>query len=310
MKREHSRFGRVGTIVLLTASAVSAGAAEPYRPPRTSWGDPVIQGTFTNNTDVRFERAVDLGTKAFFTAKEYEARRKLPVVVETTTVVTDVHYETSDYGLDPSQSAMVKNLRTSILTQPANGRMPPLRAEARQRSDAARAAQQARAFDSAQDRPLQERCLLWAHEGPPLRPVGYNTHVQIAQTRDHVVLITEMVHGARVIPLRDSRPDFGGMKRWQGNSWGRWEGDTLVVETIHLKEGTITNNGLSHSDKVRVIERFKLSPDGKKLISTQEFEDPEMLQNRGARFITWNRVEGDHVHAYDCDPSFAENYAD
>jgi hypothetical protein len=94
-----------------------------------------------------------------------------------------------------------------------------------------------------------------------------------------------------------------------GDSIGHWEGDQLVVETIHLKEATITNNGLSHSDKVRVTERFRLSPDGKKLIASQEFEDPEMLQNKGVRFITWNRVEGDHVHAYDCDPSFAENYA-
>ena len=58
-----------------------------------------------------------------------------------------------------------------------------------------------------------------------------------------------------------------------------------------------------------MIERFRLSPDGKRLLSTQEFEDPVMLKNRGVRFITWNRVEGDHVHAYDCDPSFAENYA-
>jgi hypothetical protein len=234
-----------------------AGAAEPYRAPRTSWGDPVIQGVFTSNTNVSFERAADLGNREFFTEAEYEARRKLPVVVETTTVVTDVHYETADYGLDPSQNAMVKNLRTSILTQPANGRMPALRPEAKQRSDAARAAQQARAFDSAQDRPLQERCLLWAHEGPPLRPVGYNPHVQIVQSRGHVVLVTEMVHGARVIPLRRERPDFAGMRRWQGNSWGQWQGDTLVIETTGISEKVFPRGAaVPMGPEGRVIERI------------------------------------------------------
>jgi hypothetical protein len=94
-----------------------------------------------------------------------------------------------------------------------------------------------------------------------------------------------------------------------GDSIAHWEGDTLVVETTHLKESTITNNGLDHSRNIRVLERFRLSPDRKQLWSTQEFEDPDVLDNRGARFITWDLTPGDHVHAYDCDPSFAENYA-
>jgi hypothetical protein len=220
----------------MLVAAGPAASGEPYRAPRTSWGEPLIQGVYTNNTNVPYERPVVLGEKAFYTAAEYEKRRNAPAVVETTTTVTDVHYQTSDFGLDPDQSQMVTNPRTSILTQPANGRMPALRAEARQRSDAARVAQQAHAFDSAQNRPLQERCLLWAHEGPPLRPVGYNTQVQIMQTRGHVVLMTEMVHDARIIPVVKSRPDFGGLKRWQGNSWGRWEGDTLVIETTGISE--------------------------------------------------------------------------
>jgi hypothetical protein len=231
---------RCGVLSLLLVTGGLAGAASgppaPYRAPRTSWGDPLIQGVYTNNTNVPFERPVELGTKAVYTDAEYAARRNARAVVETTTVVTDVHYETADFGLDPDQSAMVTNPRTSILTQPANGRMPPLRADAKQRSDAARAVQQAHAFDSANSRPLQERCLLWAHEGPPLRPVGYNTLVRIAQSRDHVVLMTEMVHDARVIPLAKTRPDFGGLTRWQGNSWARWEGETLVIETTGISD--------------------------------------------------------------------------
>ena len=134
--------------------------------------------------------------------------------------------------------------------------------------------------------------------------------IEIFQGTEMTVLRLEYFDMARVI-FTDGRQHMGAGAPLTktGNSIGRWEGDTLVVETLHLKEATITNNGLSHSDKVRVTERFRLSPDGKKLLATQEFEDPEMLLNKGVRFITWNRVAGDHVHAYDCDPSFAENYA-
>jgi hypothetical protein len=243
--------------LLLVGTSVPSRAAEVFKVPRTTWGDPIIQGTYTNNTNVPFERPAALGDKAFYTEQEYEARRHAPVIVETTTVVTDVHYELTDYGLDPTQNQMVRNLRTSILTSPANGRMPPLRADARQRGDAARAAQQARAFDSAQDRPLQERCLLWAHEGPPLRPVGYNTHVQIMQGRDHVVLVTEMVHDARVIPLFATRPDFGGLTRWQGNSWGRWQAGTLVIETSGITDKVFPRGaGVPLGPEGRVIEKI------------------------------------------------------
>jgi hypothetical protein len=256
MKRQASRSRIITTTLLLLAMATS-GATERHKAPRTSWGDPLIGGVYTNNTNVPFERPKELGDKAFYTEQEYEARSKAPVVVETTTTVTDVHYPTADFGLDPDQSQMVRNLRTSILTQPADGRMPPLRPDAQKLSDAARAAQQAHAFDSAQNRPLQERCLLWAHEGPPLRPVGYNTLVQLAQTRGYVVLMTEMIHDARVIPLAKSRPDFGGLTRWQGNSRGHWEGDTLVIETTGISD-RVTPRGSSvpMGPEGKVIEKI------------------------------------------------------
>jgi hypothetical protein len=134
--------------------------------------------------------------------------------------------------------------------------------------------------------------------------------IEIFQGTELTVIRLEYFDMARVI-FTDGRKHLaaGAPLTKTGDSIGHWEGDTLVVDTIHLKEATITNNGLSHSDRIHVTERFRLSADGKKLLATQEFEDPVMLQNKGVRFITWNRVEGDHVHAYDCDPSFAENYA-
>lgn len=93
-----------------------------------------------------------------------------------------------------------------------------------------------------------------------------------------------------------------------GHSIGRWEGDELVIDTTHLSASTITNNGLEHSDDVHMIERYKLSPDGRRLVATQWFEDPVALDNNGARFIQWAKHEGQHVMPYECDPSFALEY--
>jgi hypothetical protein len=94
-----------------------------------------------------------------------------------------------------------------------------------------------------------------------------------------------------------------------GDSIGHWEGDTLVVDTDHLEASTITNNGLDHSDNVHLIERYRLSPDGKQLQASQWFSDPEMIENNGARYIPWNKQPGQYIQPYECDPSLATEYA-
>jgi len=93
-----------------------------------------------------------------------------------------------------------------------------------------------------------------------------------------------------------------------GHSIGHWEGDELVVDTTNLSSATITNNGLNHSDKLHMVERYKLSPDHKTLMATEWFEDPEVLENNGARYIKWDAKPGNYIYPYDCDPSFALNY--
>jgi hypothetical protein len=227
---------RCASLFLLAAAASGAIAGQAYKPPRTSWGDPVIQGVYTNNTDVPVERPAELGEKEFYTQAEYQARKaqRKPEYETTPGTVGDVHYANDQFALLPEQSYMVENLRTSLITRPANGRPPPLRADAQQRSAAARTAQRSGAYDSHESRPLLERCIMWTHVGPPLRPVAYNTGVQIMQSKHQVVIMSEMIHDARVIPLAKSKPDFGGLTRWQGNSWGRWEADTLVIETTGI----------------------------------------------------------------------------
>ncbi|WP_305097097.1 hypothetical protein [Croceibacterium aestuarii] len=92
-----------------------------------------------------------------------------------------------------------------------------------------------------------------------------------------------------------------------GDSIGHWEGDELVIDTTHLAPSTITNNGLNHSDQAHMVERYRLSADGKALEASQWFEDPEMLENTGARFIRWERGH-DYIYPYECDPTFALEY--
>jgi hypothetical protein len=275
MGTRHASFGLSLAVI---AAATCAGAADRYKAPRTAWGDPVIEGIYTNNTDVPFERARELGDKAFFTEQEYKARKKPPQGEQETRQGTtaDVHYSTEQFGLTPDQAEMVASLRTSIITQPANGRLPPLNAEAKKRSDEAARYQQAHAYDSYEDRPLGERCVIWPHEGPPLRPVAYNTMVQITQTKDFVVFTTEMVHDARVIPLAKTRPDFNGLTRWQGNSWGHWEGDTLVVETTGITDKTTPRgSNVGFGPDMKVIE--KITRTGPKAIMYQfSVTDPSL----------------------------------
>lgn len=93
-----------------------------------------------------------------------------------------------------------------------------------------------------------------------------------------------------------------------GDSIGHWEGDTLVIDTDHIAASTITNNGLNHSDNIRMVERYRLSADGKRLEASQWFSDPETIENNGARFISWTREPGKHIYPYECDPSFAVEY--
>jgi hypothetical protein len=169
----------------------------------------------------------------------------------------------------------------------------------------AAALERAKAWKAADDMTISNACripsIVYAMQGP--------FPIEIFQGTELIVMKMEYFDMVRVIHM-DGRADMAAdaPHTKEGFSRGHWERDVLVVETTHLKEATITNNGLEHSRNIRVLERFKLSPDGKQLWATQEFADPEVLDNRGVRFIVWTKTAGDHVHAYDCDPSFAEEY--
>ena len=132
--------------------------------------------------------------------------------------------------------------------------------------------------------------------------------IEIFQSDKFIVMKLEYYDMVRMIFLDGRKPESDYPDSKVGFSVGHWEGSTLVVETTHLEAATITNNGLDHTANVRVLERFKLGPDGKTLLATQEFEDPAMLENRGVRFIPWRKQPGQHVYPYECEPTFTGNY--
>jgi len=206
--------------------------------------------------------------------------------------------------------------RTSIIIDPADGRIPSLTPEAQQR--AARTTrstsdQQAReddpgfdptpgAYDDPERRPLGERCLLGfgSTSGPPALPVLYNNLHQIVQTPDHVIILNEMVHDARIV--RMNAPHLPpGMRKWMGDSVGRWEGDTLVVDTTNFTDKT---NVRGSSPNLHLIERLTRT-DANTLLYRFTIEDPTTWTNAWTGEYTWPASE-EQLYEYACHEA---NYA-
>jgi hypothetical protein len=155
--------------------------------------------------------------------------------------------------------------------------------------------------DMSISRVCQPPSIVYAMQGP--------FPMEIHQGTELIVMKLEYYDMVRII-FMDTRGHPEKVPHSKvGHSVGHWEGSTLVVDTVKISASTITNNGLNHSDNVHVTERFWLSADGRTLLGLQEFEDADVLENRGARFMAWDRVPGEFVLPYECDPSFALNYA-
>jgi hypothetical protein len=242
------------SLLAITVASTSLVSAQTWTLPRTPDGHPDFQGVWTNASITPLERPRDLGAKEFYTdAEAAEVRKKALVPADTgQRGGTEAHYEFTQFGLDRTQATVAFSLRTSMIVGP-EGRVPPLTPEARERN-AQRAAQaKGHEFDGPESRGIQERCIVWGNEGPPMLPPGYNSYVQFVQSPGYVVIEQEMIHDARIIPL-DGRPHAPpSVRRWLGDSRGRWEGDTLVVDTTNFTDKT---NFRGSRENLHVVERF------------------------------------------------------
>ena len=293
-------------VVEVCAAALSLRGSPPrrrprrsirdYSPPRLPSGKPDLQGLWSNAVVTPLERPADLADKAFLTeeeAREYTARR-----VETTNrdsrpddAAADILLAYNDFWWD-SGNSVVRTLRTSLIVDPPNGKIPELTEAAKQRVAATRPP----SADGPETQGLSTRCIYYATAGPPMLPGSYNNHYQLVQTDDHVLIVNEMVHETRIIPLdgRAFPPDE--IRQWRGSSRGHWDGDTLVVETRNRRADTPFRGS---SENMRLTERFtRVAAD----VLLYEFtvDDPEAFTQPWTVQIPSQRVEDELMYEYAC----------
>ncbi|MXY24561.1 MAG: hypothetical protein F4Y45_08565 [Acidobacteria bacterium] len=268
------------TVVLAGGVFAPLSATGQETAPRTPWGHPDLQGTYTSKTITPLERPAGLADRERLTAEEVadleqevvDRNAELAARPARRTEVT----ESVDVGEDGAPGfynnfwldrGVTSTGRTSIIVDPSDGRLPSLTPEAQRDEDARLAERATRGpADTWTDMDLNDRCMLWS-VGPPMLPTGYNNNYLILQTPDYVVIHVEMIHDTRIIPL-DGRPRLDRpIPQWLGEMRGRWEGDTLVVETRNIarsEEGSSFGNDVvriraangGRTESLRVIERF------------------------------------------------------
>jgi hypothetical protein len=242
-------------LVVLSAVSVS-GQSRKSTVPRTPEGRPDLQGTWDFAQLTPFERPGDFAGKQTVTDEEAEefAQRR----IETTHkdrrdggAAADVERAYNDFWWDFGTRV---SKQSSLVVDPPDGRVPALTADAQQRI-----AQRRNHYDNPEERPLAERCILGFNSGPPMVPSAYNNNMQLVQTRDHVVIVNEMIHSARIVALNGRPHAPKDVRSLTGDSVGRWEGDTLVVDTTNFsQEGGFRGA----STNLHLVERFtRVDPD-------------------------------------------------
>jgi len=253
-----------------SAGQVAPQEAEQWVMPRTPDGHPDLQGNWTNKTITPFERAEGQGpvfswdqvatlegradARVQRGAQASDPSRPPPRAGRSTGGYNNVYIDRGD------RVAIVHGEpRSSLLTHPSDGRRPPFTQTGEQRIADYRAfRRQFGTYDNPENRPLGERCIMsfGSSAGPPMIPNSfYNNNYTIVQTPDHIMILTEMVHDVRVIRLGEPNPLPTHVRPWMGDSWGHWEGDTLVVETTNIYP-LQTFRGIPPSEHLKVVERF------------------------------------------------------
>jgi hypothetical protein len=290
----------VGLCCGLLISGLVAGQAPldsaAYSPPRLPSGKPDLQGLWSNAVVTPLERPADLADKAFLTAEE--AREYGRQRVEATnrdsraaSAEADILLAYNDFWWD-SGSSVVRTLRTSLIVDPPNGRIPELTEAAKQRV----AATPPFSADGPETQPLNARCIYYATAGPPMLPGAYNNNYELVQTDDYVLIVNEMVHETRIIPL-DERPfPPSDVRQWRGSSRGRWDGDTLVVETRNRRADTPFRGS---GENLHLTERFARVADD---VLLYEFtvDDPATFTQPWTVQIPSTRVVDELMYEYAC----------
>jgi len=272
-------ISRVAVAIFLLCTIAAAANAQTGRAasgvPKTAWGAPDLQGVWDYWTFTPLERPKEFANKATLSDAEYADLLKR---VSGQAAATDARGPAAGDPGAYSQELWTDRARgtalkqTSLIVDPPDGKIPPMTADAQQKAATHKAAgghpvrmrTDGIGDDGPEDRGLSERCLLGFSTGPPFQPGGYNNNVQILQTPNYVVLLLEMNHDARIVPM-DGRPHLPSqVKTWLGDARGRWEGNTLVVESTNFSPKVAafsarigaSGSEFGSAENLKLVERF------------------------------------------------------
>jgi len=294
----------LSTFVVVFTVGATFLSAQKKSVPRTPWGEPDLQGTWTNQTLTPLERPGNMATKQFYTKEEAEAAEKR--AAEQRLANEDAPPRPGDVGTynrfwaEPG-TRIVGSLATSLVVDPSDGRVPLQRSAEQRRDDYL-----AHESDDPEFMSPWDRCITRGIPGA-FFPAGYNNAYQIVQSRGYVVIHYEMIHAARVIPT-DGRPHMPlSMRFWDGDSVGHWEGNTLVVDiTNYNGKGWIATNGaagrikgIPQSDALHVVERFTRTNEDT-IDYRMTVEDPKVYSRPWTAAIPLNRDESYQMFEYAC----------
>ena len=306
--RALAALGALSFLALSPAPAADANkSAKKYVAPRTEFGHPDLRGVWSFSSDTPLERPTEFKNREFLTREEIARRRQKADEREKW-----LAYEAggtggyNQYWLEGVPQE--QDQRTSLIVDPPDGRLPPLQPGMKPAGGGLEAdtpGQRPVRFlvggigkDGPEDRGLSERCLKGFNSGPPFSPSAYNNNIQIFQSKNTAVVMTEMIHEARVAPL-DGRPRLDpALTNWSGDSRGRWEGDTLVVETANFSSKITSFQNVGNAAKLKITERFtRTGPD--QLEYRYTIDDPATYTKTITAVVPMVRTEGD-LFEYAC----------
>ena len=292
-------------VMLAAVAAAVPAAAQTAEAPRTAWGAPDLQGVWDFRSLTPMERPADLADQETFTEEE-AASFSEEVIRDQSRDLSDADAEAATGRVVPYNDfwfdwgSTVTTDRTSLIVDPPDGRMPGL-TQAAERRRAARAAAQAGVGRDEippggwiDDLSAPVRCILGFNQGPPMTPSAYNNNMQLFQTEEHVVILNEMIHDARIVPI-DGRPDLApDIRQWTGSSRGYWDGDTLVVETANRRDASF--RGATRD--LHLTERFTRA-NADTLVYEVTLDDPRTWTRPWTFMVPMVRNEGE-VYEYAC----------
>ncbi len=299
----------------LSLLACQAMAQDDYTVPRTEWGQADLQGVWNFSSDVPMQRPAQFGNRQFLTTEEIEeikARQAArDAASDSALPIEGVDESYNDFWIE--NAGIGDTVRTSHIVYPENGRLPAFvegairgqgmyGGETTGESRPVRIAAGGIGTDGPEDRGLSERCIIGFNAGPPFTPSLYNNNVQIIQSRDTAVIMTEMIHDARIVPLFESANEIAKLadevRLYTGDSKGYWDGDTLVVITENFNGLSTSFGGAGTSLDKTLTERFtRVGP----LTVDYEFtvEDPSTFTDKFTGVVPMTKVGG-QIYEYAC----------